>query len=54
MAEVAVPTGQHMGGIYTSHYKMDIANRELMIGIEVDGELTTERGGYWTRRKTIY
>ena len=35
--EVSIRTGQKRGSGYPHAYKVDIANRELMIAIEVDG-----------------
>lgn len=36
--ELSVATKKgHLNGVYPNHYKIDIANKELMIAIEVDG-----------------
>jgi hypothetical protein len=35
--EVAVPTKQPRGSGYPTCYKLDMANRDLRIGVEVDG-----------------
>jgi hypothetical protein len=36
-AEVAVPTGLPRDSGYPTHYKLDLANRDLRLGIELDG-----------------
>jgi hypothetical protein len=36
--EVIVPTRQKKNSGYPSHYKIDIGNQALMIGVEIDGE----------------
>jgi hypothetical protein len=36
-AEVAVPTGMPRDSGYPTNYKLDLANRDLTLGIELDG-----------------
>tara|TARA_R110000787_G_scaffold3533_2_gene13778 strand:+ start:280 stop:816 length:537 start_codon:yes stop_codon:yes gene_type:complete len=37
-AELSVPTKKgHRNGVYPNHYKIDIANKDMMVAIEIDG-----------------
>jgi len=40
-----VPTGQRATGGPPSHYKIDLANPDLMIAVEVDGQSHSSRAG---------
>ena len=46
-AEMAIPTGMPRDSGYPTNYKLDIANRDLKVGIELDGQShgLTDRAG---------